>query len=164
MASVPCRGEASKSRGSEGHQETGSRDTVPLETSRNRIVVRMEELQGSGQTLSTEVRSILRNHLSKRCVSCVPSAVALRKRSPELRTVALRTVDFAYPSASPKSTLCGVFERMKRAARTKKFERMAERLAPPSKRPAYAFQPARWPASKSPSDGARPTLNEPDKQ
>lgn len=79
-----------------------------------------------------------RTPLSERCVSCVPSTVALRKR--ELRTGPLRTFelrtgvlrcDLAYPPQSPKDTLAGVFERMKRAARTKKFACLSERLALP---------------------------------
>lgn len=88
---------------------------------------------------STGVRSAIRNPLSERCVSSVPSAVALRKR--ELRISQLRTFELrtsvprrvtAYPPASPKDTLAGVFERMKRAARTKKFACISERLAPQS--------------------------------
>lgn len=75
--------------------------------------------------------------MSERCVSCVSSAVALRKRIPELRPVELRSsevrsVAFVSPSASPKSTLAGVFERMKRAAQSKKSLRIAERFAPQS--------------------------------
>lgn len=75
--------------------------------------------------------------MSERCVSCVSSAVALRKRIPELRPVALRSSELSsvasvYPSASPRSTLAGVFERMKRAAQSKKSLRIAERFAPKS--------------------------------
>lgn len=98
---------------------------------------------------------IVRAALSKRCVSCVPSVVALRKdelrkrelrpgpwRTFELRTGVLRC-GVAYPQ-SPKDTLAGVFERMRRAARTKKFACLSERLAlPPSssvQAQAFKFQ------------------------
>lgn len=49
--------------------------------------------------------------------------------STELRTPVLRNPVSAYPTASPKSTLAGVFENMKRAARSKKSQRIGERLA-----------------------------------
>ncbi len=112
---------------------------VPAETAISRFVVaKKEERPRSEIGFSTAVRSVLRNRLSERCVSCVSSAVALRKRIPVLRTNELRTCEWrksvsrrvsAYPPASPKDTLRGVFERMKRAARAKKSERISERLA-----------------------------------
>lgn len=113
--------------------------------------------------------------MSERCVSCVPSVVALRKSAPNLREVrtpvlrtselrkgVMRKTEFAYPPASPRNTLRGVFEKIKRAARTKQFARMAERLAPQVhgseyprtqylrpkfQRPAFLFEPASWSAS-----------------
>lgn len=133
----------------------------------------------STRTLSTEFRSAVWNRVSERCVSCVPSVVALRKRTrpayrptsclcdayprvlrtPVMRPCELRKsvgvmrkTEFAYPPASPKSTLSGVFERMKRAARTQKFVRMSGRLAHEKQslecqRPAFLFEPAPWSAS-----------------
>lgn len=66
-------------------------------------------------------------------VSSVPSGVAgLRKRalSTELPRIEVpRSVALAYPQKSPKDTLQGVFEKMKRTARAKKSMRMAERFA-----------------------------------
>lgn len=147
---------------------TVSPGTAPFKVFEERI-----ELQGSFQKLSTSVRSASRNPSSRRCVNCVPSAVALRKRTPELRTEVLRTpvlrslvlrteklptqlrpsvprsVASAYPPASsPKSTLAGVFERMKRAARAKKVSRISERLAPQFKSSAPQAEAVRWLAAK----------------
>lgn len=112
---------------------------VPAETAISRFVVaKKEERPRSEIGFSTDVRSVLRNRLSERCVSCVSSAVALRKHIPVLRTDELRTCEWrrsllrrvtAYPPASPKDTLRGVFERIKRAARAKKSARISERLA-----------------------------------
>ena len=133
--SVPRREGVSRPSESAAQQ----RMDVPGETA---ISARVEQMTKASPRLggfSTEVRSVLRNQLSERCVSSVPSAVALRKRELrisqlrtfELRTSVLRRVT-AYPPASPKDTLAGVFERMKRAARTKKFACISERLAPQS--------------------------------
>jgi hypothetical protein len=114
--------------------------TVPAGIATSPVVA--ENRQGPAAReaeFSTDVRSVLRNTLRRRCVSCVSSAVALRKRAPELRirqlrtpqlrTVALSAVASAYPQASPKDTLVRVFDRMKRAARADKFRRMSGRLA-----------------------------------
>lgn len=59
-----------------------------------------------------------RNSPSRRCVGSVQEAYALRS---------VRSPVPAF-SPSPKSTLLGVFQRLKRAARAKKFLRMSERL------------------------------------
>lgn len=104
---------------------------VPPETATSPVSRQTrDELPRSVLEFSTSVRSVVRNPLSERCVSSVPSAVALRKR--ELRTSEWRTGVprvTAYPPASPRDTLVGVFDRMKRAARTKKFVCISERLA-----------------------------------
>ena len=50
-------------------------------------------------------------------------------RTPVLRIPVLRIPVFAFPTTSPKSMLAGVFENMKRAARSKKSQRIGERLA-----------------------------------
>lgn len=126
---------------------------VPTETADLPCVEQKEELHGSLGEPSTGVHSVVRNQFSKRCVNCVSSAVALRKRSPELRisewrTGVLRSVAFAYPSAPPKSTLAGVFERMKRAARKKMSVRISERFAPQFQRSASPAQATRWLAAK----------------
>jgi hypothetical protein len=139
--SVPRREGMPRSTESEAQQP---RD-VPVETAISRFVAHMrEEHPRSDLELSTRVRSAVRTPSSERCVSCVPSAVALRKR--ELRTSELRKCEwrtgvpssvFAYPPASPKDTLAGVFERLKRAARTKLSSRISKRLAPQSQRPEF---------------------------
>jgi hypothetical protein len=131
--SVPRREEVARPCESVGQQPA----VVSAETASSSIVVQKTERLRSDVQISTGVRSGVRNPLSERCVNSVPSAVALRKR--ELRTSQLRICEwrtsvprsrFAYPPASPKDTLAGVFERMKRAARAKKFAYIAERLAP----------------------------------
>ena len=63
-----------------------------------------------------------RNSSSERCVGSVESAFALRSvvRPPVMRTPA--------SSPSPKGTLLGVFQKLKRAARSQKFLRLSERL------------------------------------
>lgn len=112
---------------------------VTTETASFPFVAQKKEHPRSEVELLTRVRSVVRNRLSERCVSCVPSVVALRLR--ELRTSQLRTCEWrtsvpsrviAYPPASPKDTLASVFERMKRAARAKKFACISERHAPQS--------------------------------
>jgi hypothetical protein len=126
--SVPRREEVTRSGESVAQQAMD----VPVGTDRSPSVARRKEPPRSAVEFSTEVRSGVRNLLSERCVDSVPSAVALRKRelrTSEWRTSVLRRC-FAYPPASPKDTLAGVFERMKRAARAKKFARISERLAP----------------------------------
>lgn len=141
--SVPRRERTATS----GESEMQQHRAVPAGTAISRGVA--ENRQGPETReveFSTEVRSALRNRLSERCVSCVSGAVALRKPSPtpridELRTSLLRTpqlriVASVYPQASPKDTLKGVFERMKRAARTEKSRRLSGRLALKSKRSA----------------------------
>jgi hypothetical protein len=58
--------------------------------------------------------------LSKRSVGCVKSVLALRSVSrPQMN---------AFPP-SPKSTLLGVFQKLQRAARLNRFQRISERLA-----------------------------------
>ena len=130
VVSVPRREGVSRPSESAAQQ----RRDVPGETA---ISARVEQMTKASPRLggfSTEVRSVLRNQLSERCVSSVPSLRELRTR--QLRMCAWRTSVpssvSAYPPASPKSTLAGVFERMKRAARTKKFACISERLAPQS--------------------------------
>jgi hypothetical protein len=165
-----------------GDHEFWSPNNVSFETAGSSHDVQKDEFPGSYPTLSTVVRSALRNQVSERCVSCVPSVVALRKPAPslrmsdlrigevrtpvmrtsELRKSVMRKTEFAYPPASPRNTLRGVFKKMKRAARTKQFARMSERLAPQSygseyprtqylrtefQRPASLFEPASWSAS-----------------
>lgn len=122
------------------HQKAVCPRGVPFETSKSRLVVHKDEPTGSRPFLPGGDRSADGSRLSKRCVTCVSSAVVLRKRPPELRTLesrsvelrtdVLRKVAFAYPPASPRNTLAGVFERMRRAARTEKFARISGRLAP----------------------------------
>jgi hypothetical protein len=131
---------------------------VPAETANSRNLAQKQSPTEALRKFSTGVRSASRNPLRSTGVNCIPSSVALRKRTPQLRTdelcsVELRTVELstamrkspvrtpvlrtpvlrtevsAYPSASPKSTLAGVFENMKRAARSKKSQRIGERLA-----------------------------------
>jgi hypothetical protein len=110
---------------------------VTMETA---ISSRLRHTTNAGRSpvreLSTGVRSAVRNRVSERCVNSVPSAVALRKC--ELRTSQLSTCEWrqsvpsrvtASPPASPKDMLASVFERMKRTARAKKFERITERFA-----------------------------------
>jgi hypothetical protein len=62
----------------------------------------------------------------------------------------MRKNELAYPPASPRDTLRGVFEKMKRAARTKQFVRMAERLAPQDGR--TACQRSLYPSTEYPND------------
>lgn len=112
---------------------------VPAETAISRFVAKMKGCPRSEFALSTEVRSAVRNPLSERCVSSVPSAVALRKRICEWRPSVMRS-GFAYPPASPKDTLAGVFEQMKRTARAKKSTRISERLAPQFQRSASTIE------------------------
>jgi hypothetical protein len=139
----------SKSGESEQQQPVCATD-VPPETVKSWCVTQRVVLPASNSELSTTVRSVVRNPSSECCVSSVPSAVALRKRIPELRTSEWRTrVErtelrisewrksvpssvsvTAYPPASPKDTLRCVFENLKRAARVKKSERISQRLAP----------------------------------
>lgn len=140
-----------------GESEAQQRRAVPAGTAISRGEAdNRQGLETREVAFSTEVRSVLRNRSRERCVSCVPSAVALRKpaftlridelrtsplrtpelRTPELRTRELRTVASVYPPASPKDTLKGVFEQMKRAARAEKFRRLSGRLALKSKRSA----------------------------
>ena len=117
---------------------------VTAETASFPFVAQKKGHPRSEAELSTRVRSAVRNESSEGCVSCVTGVVALRKR--ELRTSQLRTCEWrtcewrtsvpsrviAYPPASPKDTLASVFERMKRAARAKKFACISERHAPQS--------------------------------
>lgn len=84
----------------------------------------LERRNRTAPAFSTIERPSPWNRMRKRCVSCVPSSGV------ELRTAVPRRVALAYPRQSPKDTLKGVFERLKRTARTKKFARMSERLAP----------------------------------
>lgn len=138
--SVPRREGKSKQCESDAQQ----RSDVPAETAASH-----EEAQKKGSPkaeirFSTGVRSADRNKLSRRCVSCVSSAVALRKR--EVRKRELRISEWrqdvvlsAYPPASPKDTLARVFKQMQRAARLKKSQRIAERLAPKFKRSDFLF-------------------------
>jgi hypothetical protein len=144
-------------------------EDVSAETAKFRFLEEKEGHPGPARRLSTRVRSGLRNRLSERCVNCVSSAVALRKRIPELRTpslptrvmrpVALRTRElrtgvpssFALdypPASSPRNTLAGVFERMKRTARSKRLARITERLAPQYQRSASPAEVTRWLAAK----------------
>lgn len=133
-------------------------DPVSAETANSRNLAQKQSPAEALREFSTRVRSASRNPLRSPGVICIPSSVALRKRTQELRTpqlsgdelssVELRTVELstelrksvlrtpmlrnhvsAYPTASPKSTLAGVFENMKRAARSKKSQRIGERLA-----------------------------------
>lgn len=91
--------------------------------------------------VSTEVGSVLRSLLRARSTSCVSRTVLSRKR--ELRTSEWRKrvvrSGCAYPPASPKDTLASVFERMRRAARAKKSQRITERLAPLLPRPGASY-------------------------
>lgn len=130
-----------------GESEAQQRRAVPAGTAISRGEAdNRQGLETREVAFSTEVRSVLRNRSRERCVSCVPSAVALRKpaftlridelRTSPLRTRELRTVASVYPPASPKDTLKGVFEQMKRAARAEKFRRLSGRLALKSKRSA----------------------------
>jgi hypothetical protein len=146
----------SKSGESEQQQPVCATD-VPPETAKPRCVTQRVVLPALNLELSTAVPSVVRNPSSECCVSSVPSAVALSKRIPELRTV-LRSSEWrtrvertelrisewrksvpssvsvtAYPPASPKDTLRCVFENLKRAARVKKSERISQRLAPQSR-------------------------------
>lgn len=135
--SVPRWEAMSRSGESWGQQPVEPATNVPPETASLPFAAQKSGCPRSESELSTEVRSVVRNPLSKRCVSCVSSAVASRKRIPELwsrewRKSVSRSVG-AYPPASPKDTLAGVFERMKRAARAKKFACISERLAPRSR-------------------------------
>jgi hypothetical protein len=123
-------------------------EPVSAETANSRNLAQKQSPTEALRKFSTEVRSASRNPLSSPGVNCIPSSVALRKRTPELSSVELRTVELsvamrksvlrtpvlrtsvsAYPTASPKSALAGVFENMKRAARSKKSQRIGERLA-----------------------------------
>lgn len=125
---------------SEEQQQRWPPTDVTSGTAEGRLVAEKEEHPRSGSEFSTVVRSGVRNPSSERCVSSVPSVVALRKRTralrsdqlrtSEWRTLVLRKVEFAYPPASPKDTLVRVFEHMKRAARAKKSARISGRLAP----------------------------------
>ncbi len=145
---------------------------VSAETAKPRRIAQKEEHPASPDArsaaeLSTSVRSALRNSLKWCCVNCVSSAVASRipslrnpdsLRNPSLRTSnlpadvsrtgGLRIPEFAYPSASPKSALASVFKRIKRAARTEKFARMSERLAPQYQRSAFPFERADGPPAR----------------
>ena len=143
-------------------------EDVSAETAKFRFVAQKEGHPSPTRGLFTEVRSAPRNQLSERCVSCVSSAVALRKRIQELRTPSLRTrvmrpvalrtrelrtgvpssfaLDYP-PASSPKNTLAGVFERMKRAARSNRLARITERLAPQYQRSASPAEVTRWLAS-----------------
>lgn len=76
-----------------------------------------------------ELRSV---ELSTASPKSVLRTLVLRTPVPSTRvpsTRVLRTEVSAYPTASPKSTLAGVFETMKRAARSRKSQRIGERLA-----------------------------------
>lgn len=80
----------------------------------------------------------------------------------------MRKAEFAYPPRSPRDTLKGVFERMKRAARTEMFARMSERLAPPSNEarrigplrteyPSFAFASEFEPSLRPAAEVLRPS-------
>lgn len=130
--SVPRREGMARPSESEAQQ----RSDVPAETAISPKSVEKKERSRSEFGFSTEVRSAVRNKSSERCVSCVSSAVALRKRelrTSEWRKSVVRTCGTP-PAASPKDTLARVFDRMKRAARAKKSMRISERLAPRFKR------------------------------
>lgn len=84
--------------------------------------------------LSSVLSSVLlrTDELSTASPKSVLRTLVLRTPVPSarvLRTPVLRTEVSAYPTASPKSTLAGVFETMKRAARSRKSQRIGERLA-----------------------------------
>jgi hypothetical protein len=114
---------------------------VPGETAIFRKFGEKDERLRSEFRFSTGVRSVAWNKSSERCVNCVSSAVALRKRelrTSEWRTGVMRTCG-AFPTASPKDTLAGVFEHMRRAARMRKSLRISERLAPRFKRSEFPF-------------------------
>lgn len=82
------------------------------------VLLRTDELR-SVELSTASPKSVLRTLVLR---TPVPSARVLR-------TPVLRTEVSAYPTASPKSTLAGVFETMKRAARSRKSQRIGERLA-----------------------------------
>lgn len=120
--------------------EMQQRLDVPAGTASNQAASQSEQVSNPRQfALSTRLRSAPRNPSCERCVSCVPSAVALRKRAPSKRIDELRIVASAYPQASPKDTLKRVFDRMKRAAQTEKSRRLSERLAPQFAYPESAY-------------------------
>lgn len=84
--------------------------------------------------LSSVLSSVLlrTDELSTASPKSVLRTLVLRTPVPSarvLRTPVLLTEVSAYPTASPKSTLAGVFETMKRAARSRKSQRIGERLA-----------------------------------
>ena len=158
-------------------------EDVSAETAKFRLVGEKEEHLGPASRLSTRLRSAVRNPSSERCVNCVSSAVALRKRIRELRTPSLRTrvmrpvalrtrelrtgvpSSFALkypPASSPKSTLAGVFERMQRAARAKRLARITERLAPQYQRSSSPAEAAHWPAVRCVRRSERPRLRPPE--
>lgn len=157
---------------SRGQHEAEPSAGVSPETVEPRFLPQDGRRDGEDPAFSTDVRSVIRNTLRACCVSSVPSAVALRtpsKRCVELSARALRTSEwrksewrksvlrnaFEYPPASPKDTLAGVFERLKRAARRTKSLRISERLAPrpayPELRPAYPESRTASPSIASPS-------------
>jgi hypothetical protein len=69
----------------------------------------------------------------------------------------------AYPPASsPKSTLAGVFDRMRRAARIEKLARITERLAPQFQRSASPAEVTRLLAAKRLRESERVRLRLPD--
>ena len=114
---------------------------VPLETARPAFAMqKVDALNTTHRRKQTPLAFSTKdvpspwNRMRKRCVSCVPSSVvefSKRELSTEfLRTEVPRSVALAYPRKSPRDTLKGVFERMKRTARTKKSMRLAERFAP----------------------------------
>lgn len=110
----------------------------PLEMSETRArELAFDRQEQTAKAFSTAERPSPWNRMHKRCVSCVPSSVSsvpsissVQSSGFELRTAVPRCVALAYPQKSPKDTLKGVFENLKRTARTKKFARMAERFAP----------------------------------
>lgn len=157
VVSVPRRKEATRPSESEVQQQRAVPAGIATspEASDNRQDPARREAE-----FFPEVRSVLRNTLRKRRVSSVPSAVALRKpapvlrtrplRTPELRTVASSTVVSAYPQSTPKDTLARVFHRMKRAARTEMFRRMSGRLASQSACSQPASPASAYPVSAYP--------------
>jgi hypothetical protein len=97
-----------------------------------------------GLELSRRPRQVPRGsayrELSAQC------AVALR--TGELRRVALES------RPSPRSTLARVFQELTRAARLRRFERMAERLAFPSRAGSSRVTGAASPSRKNSCDGS----------
>lgn len=87
------------------------------------VLLRTDELR-SVELSTASPKSVLRTLVLR---TPVPSTRVPSTRV--LRTPVLRTEVSAYPTASPKSTLAGVFETMKRAARSRKSQRIGERLA-----------------------------------